>query len=305
VLAGLAVIVLAVSMLSQKEDQTYTTRILYGMQPMAVKLPSGNDTVTRLAPVIPGILKIKPESLAIEQISIWYESDFTTLLVAASNQRYLALDQVDFSISAFSNGLLLKTVGKPDEQEFNRDFHKRISEFLLKLLHEEDIRVASEIDALITLRKQLLAGIKKSREGISAEQERSVDLMENIVESTVLSRASQKKQNDQSPGGSVVFVETMPNDGFSNIVLALAKRREDLTRNSDSLRRSLANYERLGKLTSKASIDILAYAKNAKGNMDFIFKLAVWLFLWVLVTLTTPFLWAGIRAIGREVKNNS
>ncbi len=305
VLAGLAIIILAVFMLNQKENQTYTTRILYGMQPMAIKLPPNGSTITRLAPVIPENFKIEPGNRAIAQLSAWYETDFISTLVAASNQRYSALNQVGFSISAFSNGLLVKTVGKPDEQEFNREFHKRISEFLLKLLHQEDARVASEIKALVSVRKQLLAGIKKSREGFSAEQERSVELMENIVENTVLSRAAQKQRSGQEPGGNVVFVETMPNDGFSNIVLALAKRREDLTRKSDSLRRSLANYERFGKLSSRASVDILAYAKNSKGNMSFVFKLSIWLFLLVLVVLTAPFLWAGIRAIGRELKNNS
>jgi len=295
VIAAFAVALLAFYYLGLKTEQAFISRILYGKQPKLVTSQFDKSKVIRLSPVI-------PEKFTAEQIMKWYSTDFISDLKKLSKDRYQRLKDVAFQLEQAPDGWLIITTGKQAERPLHEHFHKMVADRLLEKLHEEEKRIERELTDRVKRLREELANIRKERKVITAEKERSVALMERFVRQAEQKADNQKRITRQLAGVGTIVVEAGRKDDLATLVLALAKKREELASQAVQIRHFLTGFDRLRKQAGPARLDMLGYTHIPEESLSFSVKLAIWIFLAFLAFLVAPFLAALVHFIRDEMK---
>lgn len=287
---------LAVFALFQKDDQSYLTRISFGLEPKVVQSQYDERLLIQNAPFV-------PKDFTAENIMSWYGIDFIDAIRRVSDGKYSRLRDVDFEISILENGILVRTNGKDHERAIHEGFHKRVSDTLTTVINNSETLYRQELTDYFEAQARELAGIEQSRAILTTEEERTVKLLEAIVAKAGFGEDQAADGAIQAGSGEPTVSSTKPNDDLSSIVLRLTERREALTNQADRLRRSIAEYDRLREgAASGAMVSVLAESYLIDSALNFKFKLAVWVFLVLLVTVTVPFLWILARSIAHSLR---
>lgn len=299
ILAAVLVGCIAVFALTRPEERLFVGVAYFGAYPIIEETGPNRVDFVRLGTI---------HDMAELDLEAWGRSDkpaYTDYLEQVFEGRYDSLEDIDFSISVHSYGWILKTEGKITDREKHREFQEKILGVLLDEIQAMEAPYLFRLSETFDLIQQKVNELE-AKSTLIAEQNASILMMQRVVSRALSDGSSGERSDGALVSGETRLSQVQVDEGWSEIVIKLAEKRERQALEREKLEVLLSTYRNIDPAyKSQTRVEKIAIPLVPADALSLELKIYLWAAIAVFAALIVPFISALISAVSAPIRQET
>lgn len=290
---------IAVFALTRPEESLFVGLGYFGAYPILEESGPNRIDFVRLGTI---------HDMAELDLTAWQRSSrpaYTTYLEQVFEGRYNSLEDIGFSISVHSYGWVLQTEGKITDREKHREFQEKILGVLLDEIQAMEAPYRFHMSARFDLLQQKVNG-PESQNTLIAEQNASILMMQRVLSRAISEGPSSEQSDGVQVSGEARVPQVQTEEGWSEIVIELAEKREKQALERERLEVLLSTYRNIDPThISQTRVEKIAIPQVPADALSLEFKIYLWAAIALFAALIVPFISALISAVSAPMRQET